>query len=215
MLLASWLVVSLAADADTPHPHQGVLAAYAGAPPEIALADADLETLREGDPVHKQVQESSGEGASGRGVSVQDVHADPSTVWSRITDFGRYPQMVDNVKTCEVEATDGSRIDVHFVIGAPLVSFEYWVRHDYQPDKGWMTWTLDYRKHSDLDDSVGFWRVQPHPDKEGWSRVFYSADVRAAGWLPKPIENAVATVGLKRATAWVKRESEKAAGHAP
>ena len=95
---------------------------------------------------------------------------------------------------------------------APLVSIEYWIRHRYQPSEGWMTWTLDYRKHSDFDDSVGFWRVEPHPDKDGWSRVFYSADVRASGWVPAPIENAFATVGLKRATAWVKRESEKAAG---
>lgn len=212
MLLSSLVVAALAADANAPHPHQGVLPAYTGAPPEVPLTAEDLATLKAGDPVHKQVQDKSGDGASGRGVAIQDVHADPATVWARITDFGRYPQMVDNVKSCEVEGKDGEMIDVHFVIGAPLVSIEYWIRHRYQPSEGWMTWTLDYRKHSDFDDSVGFWRVEPHPDKDGWSRVFYSADVRASGWVPAPIENAFATVGLKRATAWVKRESEKAAG---
>ncbi len=139
-------------------------------------------------------------------------HEAPATVWARIVAFDDYPTMVDNVKSCEVVGREGERIDVHFVIGAPMVSIEYWVRHRYNPGEGWMTWTLDYSKHSDFDDSVGFWRVAPHPEKEGWSRVFYSADVKAAGWVPGPIENAFATVGLKRATAWVKRESEKAAG---
>ncbi len=210
MLLA--LALALGADAGAPHPHQGVLAAYSGAPPEVSLSAADLGALTAGDPVHKQVQDTSGDGASGRGVAIQDVHADPATVWARIVDFGAYPEMVDNVKACDVVARDGESIDVHFIIGAPLVSIEYWIRHRYKPDEGWMTWTLDYRKHSDFDDSVGFWRVAPHPDKEGWSRVFYSADVKAAGWVPGPIVSAFATVGLKRATAWVKRESEKAAG---
>jgi hypothetical protein len=145
-------------------------------------------------------------------VAIQDVHADPKTVWSRIVDFGADPQMVDNVKSCDVDAREGETIDVHFIIGAPLVSIEYWIRHRYRPDEGWMTWTLDHRKHSDFDDTVGFWRVEAHPDTEGWSRVFYSADGKAAGWVPAPIENAFATVGLKKGTAWVKRASEKAAG---
>jgi hypothetical protein len=71
-----------------------------------------------------------------------------------------------------------------------------------------MTWTLDYSRHSDFDDSVGFWRVEALADRPGWTRVTYSAEVQAAGWVPAPIEKAFATMGLKKATVWVKRESE-------
>lgn len=213
-MLAVLLVAgALAADANAPHPHQGVLPAYTKAPAMPELTAEELALLAAGEPVRKQVQDSSGEGASGRGVAIQDIHADPATVWSRITDYAKYPSMVDNVKSCEVYEQAGDSLKVHFVIGAPLVSIEYWIDHRYHPDEGWMTWKLDYSKHSDFDDTVGFWRVEAHPDKQGWARVVYSADVKAAGWVPAPIENAFATVGLKKATAWVKRESEAAAGH--
>jgi carbon monoxide dehydrogenase subunit G len=210
----SWLVVvALAADANAPHPHKGVMERYPAAPAMPTLTAAEIATLAAGDAVRKQVQTNSGEGAAGGGVAIQDIHADTETVWKRILDFGSYPKMVENVKTCEVYSKSGDQIGVHFVIGVPLVSIEYWIDHQYHPEEGWMTWTLDYTKHSDFDDTRGFWRVAPHPDKEGWSRVVYSADVKASGWVPGPIENAFATAGLKKATGWVKREAEAAAGH--
>lgn len=214
-MLTTLLLVAtaVASDANAPHPHQGLLPAYTSAPAVPELTAEELATLAAGEAVRKQVQDASGDGASGRGVAVQDIHAEPSTVWGRITDYAKYPKMVDNVKACDVYEEGDDSLKVHFIIGAPLVSIEYWIDHTYKPDEGWMTWRLDYSKHSDFDDTVGFWRVDPHPDKDGWSRVVYSADVKAAGWVPAPIENAFATAGLKKATTWVKRESEAAAGH--
>ena len=45
MLLSSLVVAALAADANAPHPHQGVLPAYTGAPPEVPLTAEDLDRL--------------------------------------------------------------------------------------------------------------------------------------------------------------------------
>ena len=95
--------------------------------------------------------------------------------------------------------------------GAPLISIEYFVDHTYHPAEGWMTWRLDYSRTSDFDDTVGFWRVAAIPEKPGWSRVYYSVQLKAAGWVPAPLEHACATIGLTKATSWVKRESEAAA----
>lgn len=216
-LLALWLAVTalrpaLAADATKPHAHTGILAPYDGPPPKIPLTEADLAKLAEGKPVMKQTQTASGDSAAGRGVAVQDIHAEPAVIWSRINDYAAYPQMVDNVKQCSVYERSGEHVKVHFIIGAPMISIEYFIDHIYKPDQGYMTWRLDYSRASDFDDTVGFWRVEPLGDKPGWSRVFYSVDLKAAGWVPAPIEHAFASMGLGKATSWVKRESEKAAG---
>ena len=50
--------------------------------------------------------------------------------------------------------------------------------------------------------------------KPGWTRVFYSVEVKLRGWIPAAVENMIAKQGLPKATAWVKLESEKAAGTA-
>ena len=73
-----------------------------------------------------------------------------------------------------------------------------------------MTWTLDYDKLSDLDESVGYWAVLPHPSEPGQSRVFYSIDMKTRGWMPGFARRMVARQGLEEATGWVKAESEKA-----
>ncbi|MCA9491084.1 MAG: SRPBCC family protein [Myxococcales bacterium] len=212
------LIVSLlgptagAASADEPHPHQGVIAAYDGAPPMPELSAEDLAKLEAGDPVRKQVQTGTGSDAAGRGVAIQDIHADPDVVWGRILDFDAYPRMVDNVKSTSVYERSGEHLKVAFVIGAPMVSIEYYIDHVLRKDEGWMTWRLDYARHSDFDDTVGFWRVAALPDKPGWTRVVYSVELKASGWVPAPLENAFATMGLNKATSWVKREAEAAAG---
>lgn len=199
---------ALAADANKPHAHQGVLPKFTGRPALPSLAEADLEKLASGQPVLKQER---GEGG-GRGIAVQDVAATPERIWSRILSFEKYPQWVDNVKTCAPYEDSGEIKKVHFVIGASLVSAEYWIVHRARPDLGYMTWELDYSRQNDLDDSVGFWVVEPLPDRPGWSRLYYSVDVRVGGWVPAFVENMIAKSGLTKATAWVKREAETTGG---
>jgi hypothetical protein len=201
---------ALAADPDVPHPHQGIVAAYDGAPPIPDLTADDLEKLAKGKPVKKQVQMETG----GRGIAIQDVHATPEVVWSRIVQYAMYPEWVDGVFECEEYENTGETIKVRFKIGSFGVRVEYFITHTYRPAEGYMTWTLDYTRESDLDDSVGFWRVMPIEDKAGWTRVYYSVDVRLKGWVPKFIETMLAKNGLTKATAWVKRESELTAGTA-
>jgi len=212
-LLAATLFLggpALAADPNTPHPHQGIVAPYVGAPPIPELTANDLETLAKGKPVKKQVEMETG----GRGIAIQDVHATPEVVWSRIVQYDKYPEWVDGVYECEEYENTGDTIKVRFKIGSMGIKVEYYIVHTYRPDEGYMTWTLDYSRESDLDDSVGFWRVIPVEDKPGWTRVYYSVDVRLKGWVPGFIESMLAKNGLTKATAWVKRESEISAGTA-
>ena len=84
----------------------------------------------------------------------------------------------------------------------------FFVKHLYYPALNSLTWTLDYSKKIDFDDSVGYWYVVPHPDRLGWSRVYYSVAVNMYDWVPKTVVNFMSTKALTDATAWVKKFSE-------
>jgi hypothetical protein len=188
-----------------PHPHQGLLKPYRGAPPAIKLTTQDRADLAAGKSVMKQVEGKDG----GRGMAVQDIEAPTDKVWSRILDYPAYPRMVKDVKETETYETKGNHIKTRFVIGGMGLSYEYFIDHIIEKEKGYMTWTLDYSRESELDDSVGYWFVEAHPEKKGWTRLYYSVDIKLKGWMPKFMQNIVRDEGLKRATQWVKREAEK------
>lgn len=198
------VALALAADANAPHEHQGILPAYKGAPPAVALSSTDLANLTAGQVVLKQVKVATG----GRGVAVMDVHASTSTVWSKITSYASYPKWVTHVSACSNYKTSGNDIYTRFVLDVWGVDVEYFIHHVYRPDLGYLTWTLDYARQSDLDDSVGFWRVTSVGTEPVTTRVEYSADIRIKGWVPGVVADMIAKKGLTDATSWVKKQAE-------
>lgn len=210
-LLALFLLTAsptLAADPKSPHEHQGVVSPYPATPAAIELTADELSSLQSGKAVRKQLKGESG----GRGLAVQDIKAPKSVVWGRILDYDAYPRMVDGVDECGNYRVDGQNIYTRFVISAMFSKVEYYIHHVYRKDLDYLTWTLDYGRESDLDDSVGYWYVTEPADHPGYTRVFYSVDVRIKGWVPKMVEDMIAKKGLAQATEWVKKESEAEAG---
>lgn len=208
-LLALLVVVctpspSRAGEALEPHPHQGKVTPFGVPPDSFPLQPDELALLAAGKAVRKTLRGDAG----GRGLAVMDVDAPPEVVWSVITDYPAYPRMVENVRETQVYERRGEHIKARFVISGGGISIEYFVDHTYRPQSGYMTWTLDYSRKSEMDDSVGFWRVTPHPDKPGQSRIFYSIEIRAGWWVPSFIEDMLAKDGLVKSTSWVKREAE-------
>ncbi|MDE0886173.1 MAG: SRPBCC family protein [Myxococcota bacterium] len=193
-----------AARPDTPHPHQGVVRPFDGKPEMAPPSEAQLESLSRGETILVTIEGEDG----GRGMAIQDIQAPPEAVWDRIAAFHDYPQMVPYVTECEPYFEDGSDVRVRFVLKLLAIRYEYYIRHDFRPERGYVTWTLDYSKESDLDDSVGFWAVEEHPEDPDRSRLFYSIELRTRGWMPGFVRNMVARQGLKGATEWVKREAE-------
>ncbi len=191
-----------AADPNQPHNNQGLVTPYHGAPPSVTLSADDEAKLASGQQVQKQVQVGSG----GHAVAFMNINAPVSKVWSKITSFTSYPQWVDNVTKCQPYKTDGSLIYVDFGLSVMGIGVEYYIRHDYQPAQGYMTWTLDYSRLSDLDDSVGYWRVTALSPTV--TRVEYSVDIRFKGWIPGFVQEMISTKGLTTATTWVKKQSE-------
>mmetsp|Transcript_2937 Transcript_2937/g.5068 ORF Transcript_2937/g.5068 Transcript_2937/m.5068 type:complete len:229 (-) Transcript_2937:175-861(-) len=203
------------ADFNAPHKHSGLLKPYAVEKPSVQLDSKQKDALLAG----KNVKEQLLQGDGGRAMVIQDVHAPPTVVWDRILDFGSYNRMVPKVKTCEnydvTEEEDGSqKIMTRMCLGVFGVKIEYFIEHcisTLENGQKICTWTLDYNKSSDLDESVGYWYVEPHPDPEkpDWSRVFYSVALVPPGWIPGIVKNFLTKQALTQATAWVKEHSEK------
>jgi len=204
-VLALLLSIALAANPNAPHEHQGKIPAFRGAPAAVTLSAADQATLSSGKAVLKQVQGESG----GRGVAIMDVKATPATIWSRVTNYGMYPKWVNNVASCGNYRTDGNTMYTRFVLDPMGMTVEYYIKHVYNPSTGHLTWTLDYSRQSDLDDSVGYWRVTPISTEPPVSRLEYSVQILMKGWIPGFVADMIAKEGLENAVMWVKRESER------
>ncbi len=204
-ILCASLLFSISALAGEAHPHQGVLKKYSGKPSLPKISEQDELTLNSGKAVHKVVRKVAG---GDRGVAIQDIAAPTKTVWRHITNMNRYSKIISSAKECEVYEKGNGHIKARFKVGKLGFYKEYFIDHKYVPSKNYMTWHLDYSKKSEIDDSVGFWVVEPHPTKENYTRLYYSVTFRLNG-VPGFIKNMMQKKGLREATEWVKRESEK------
>ncbi len=194
-----------AADANVPHEHKGKLKPYARPPKPLQLSDGEKATLATGKPVMRQAEGDGG----GRGLAVFVVDAPPDIVWPMLREFASYPKWIPEVKICETYRKEGGKIDVRFQLKSFPVTIDYYIAHDYNIEERWGTWTLDYSRQSDLDDSVGFWRVTPVEGAPDKAMVEYSVDIALKGFVPGFIRSILVDNGLKQATSWVKVQSEK------
>jgi hypothetical protein len=144
---------ALAADVNKPHPHHGKVPAYVDAPPFVKLDAKDQARLEKGKHIMKQIHNADGKG--GGGIAVFRVNATPDTIWQVISDFNQYPKWIKSLSLTEIYRHTGNNLWVRFIIDTPFKDYEYFIKHDYRPADGWGTWTLDYSRFSDLDDSVG------------------------------------------------------------
>jgi len=206
ILITLWMLIfpAMAANPNNAHPHNGVATKFTN-PQKADLSTAEQATLSQGKAVLKQVKEGNG----GRGVAIFDVDATQTQVWSVITSFENYSSYIDEIAKCEQYSKNGNNISVDFIISSWGFDVQYYIKHDYNPSKGYMTWTLDYSRESDLDDSTGYWLVYPSPLDPSKTRVEYSVDLRIKGWVPGFIQTMLAETGVENATKWVKKESEK------
>lgn len=151
------------------------------------------------------------------GVAVQDVDAPVDVVLAQINDVEAYVGKVQNLASTKNYAKktrgDGSlEIRSTYVLNIAMgYKLEYFILHTYVPKHRCVTWTLDYARHSDLHDSVGYWRADPHPDDPARTRLFYSSSSLVNG-MPQFVMDLLTSHALKASTAWVKKHSELAAG---
>mmetsp|Transcript_8920 Transcript_8920/g.29587 ORF Transcript_8920/g.29587 Transcript_8920/m.29587 type:complete len:278 (+) Transcript_8920:43-876(+) len=208
-MLALSLAVAAAAE-NEPHYHDGKLTRYEIGPPSVLLSRSDEERLSSGKPV-MQAMETGIVGAR-RLLMVQDIAAPPNVVMDRIMDLAHYDKMVDgvtrNVEYNREQEGGLQRIKTTYDIAVLHMKMRYFMEHEYDPEKRCMTFHLDYSRRSDIDDSVGYWYVEPGAGRAS-SRVYYSCECKLRGWVPSPVYNVLTKEALSKATTWVAKESVK------
>lgn len=212
-----WLVLvaggAHAADKSKPHPHTGKIKPFKLGKPDVTLKASEVSKVDAGEMFI--AQSMSADGLSGRSTAVQSIAAPPNTIWDQLLDFNAYPAKVDKLNECKIyedkpKGMGNRQLKVMMKIAAaPGFNYEYYCDHTYSAKEKSLIWTLDYERDSDFDDVTGHWYVCPHPEKENWSQVYYSADLKLKGWVPKFILNILTTTAIKSAVTWVKRESEE------
>ena len=244
LLLTALALAAAENDAHRPHYHQGKLTKYEIGPPSIQLSADDEERLLAGETLQQALVQE--DGVSRRLLMVKDIKAPPSIVTGRIVDIDGYPRMVkgcDRTSTYEVSTaarpgcqTVKTRYDIH----ALHMKFTYYMVHHYDPDARCMVFQLDYDRRSDLDDSVGYWYIQPRGPEVRCDvpaptvhtghahekhtltrcpalaplpqecRVYYSCATRLRTWVPGPVYALMTKQALRQATTWLDIESVKA-----
>ena len=192
------------------HEHNGLLTQYIGEPPSVDLTEREQARLQNHKPVFKKVVVAD----SKRAVTIFPVKASPDVIWSVIRSFENYPEWIEELKAVDVYKHTPGKYYVQFDSESLFTGKHTWFAvHDY-PEQGdernWGSWHLDYDRLSDLDDVVGFWRVETSPLDSTISYVTYSTEVKLKSNAPKFLVNLFANKGLKKTARWVSEQSEKA-----
>ena len=116
LLLLMFSSPAFSADPNKPHEHKGIATKFTN-PQRTKLSAADVQRLKAGNAVRKQVKKGKG----GRGIAIMDVAAPPKVVWSVITNFSQYPKWIDKLETCQVYKKQGKHIFARFVISAMMM----------------------------------------------------------------------------------------------
>ncbi len=204
LILLLLLVPTVAlAGGHQPHPHRGVFAPITSDPGAVELTPEETARMEAGRLVQKMKQSDD----SGWGSAVQLVDAPARVVWDTILSYDRYVDWVDNVKSCSVYRRDGDTLWVGMTSGIPGFSFDVYTRNVVKRDEGWMAWTLDYDRTSDVYDMVGSWRVTEVSARR--TRLDYSTRMKVRG-VPNFVVKSLTKSSLESGTAWVKEQAEAA-----
>ncbi|KAL3895064.1 MAG: hypothetical protein SGPRY_013621 [Prymnesium sp.] len=193
LLISTLITSTLAASDSLPHFHGGKLSPYEIGRPAVLLSEADEATLAAGLPITQAYVNA--DGYSRRLLMVKDIKAPAEVTMGRILDFDRYGEMVKGCDSCEryeMSEEDGiKRIKCSYKVHAASMRFHYFMEHT----------------RSDLDDSVGYWYIQPTGAET--CRAFYSCDTKLRTWVPGPVYAVLTKKALEQATIWVDHEAVK------
>lgn len=192
-----------AADPDTPQGHQGRLAPYTSKPAKVSLSAEEKARLREGKPVVRSSRSETG----GGGVAVHYIAAPAKTVWDVILDYDKYPERVGNVVSVDIYRREGDVLWIDMqskILGFRNVIYS---RNVVRRKQGWMSWTLDYDRTSDVQDLVGYWRVEQLASDPPVTRLDHGTTMEVSG-VPDFLANYLTRTALVESTSWVKEHSE-------
>jgi coenzyme Q-binding protein COQ10 len=111
--------------------------------------------------------------------------------WSLISDYERYPDIVEDVRTAKVIERRGADVIATFTARVFLKSFGYTIRLTEDKPRR-LTWTLVQSDSFVAND--GGWELEAIGPEQ--TRINYWMSIKSNLWLPKTFVNAAARLAL-------------------
>lgn len=147
-------------------------------PPKIELTAEQQAKVEKGELVFwEKTEDLPNKEYFKEGTAVFRVHASPDKVWKIISDFDKYSEWAYKVAaTRDYKPAEAEHRHVEFK--AQVIGKKYYIEHDLQEKKGYLTWKTDHsQKNECVLDTVGFWHIDSVKDHPGMSDVFYTGKV--------------------------------------
>lgn len=113
----------------------------------------------------------------------------PEQFFAIISDYEKYPEFLNEVKSCKVIKTEGERKLVEFGVSV-IKSFTYRLWLSESPSKK-ISWTLD--SGDIFKTSSGSWVLE---DLNGKTKATYAVDATFKVFVPGPVAKALVNVNL-------------------
>ena len=113
-----------------------------------------------------------------------DIAVSPEALFDVITDYERYPQILDEMEEATVLSRDGDTADVRFSVNL-IKRFKYTLTLVEQRPAS-VRWSL---KEGPFKVSNGSWELQPIVG--GGTRALYTVEVEVAAFVPKAVSNRI------------------------
>ena len=171
---------------------------------------ANLPNLRPEDikalSIGQYVQSQTRDGPEGSGFVVHDVKGSAAAVWSLLTDYERYSEVIGTVRRSRVRAGSTRQCArASFTLSKFLL--EVSVLHLFHSDRQHLTFSLDPASANlVLKRAEGMWFVETAAEglRAGHVRVWFGASVRVSRLVPSLVVNYAAGRALRRATTWLR-----------
>lgn len=169
------------------------------------LNSEEWEKLLRGKILVRKLERSLGEReTTARVVAIGLIPRSPLQVWKALFTFHRWPEFLPNLTAVKIVRIHGERLWLWHRIKILIVSLEYTVIYDFAPERGVAHWQLDHTLPNDIEDTVGYWGVEPV--KEGVTLLTYEAYVRVGRLIPAFVEDLLTRESLPRIVEGVREE---------
>lgn len=113
----------------------------------------------------------------------------PEQFFKIVTDYEKYPEFLNEVKSCKVLKVEGNRKLVEYQISV-MKTFKYnlWMTEEAPHKVSW-----EFAGGDLFKSSVGYWEMK---EEAGQCRATYSIEANFTMFVPGPIANALVSVNL-------------------
>jgi len=169
------------------------------------LAPDEVRKLEEGKVlVKKEVVREREEEATAEVMAMVVIPRPPEKVYRALFTFSRWPHFLPNLKAVKVIKTEGEALWLWHEVKVLFVSVEYTTIYHFDPERGVARWTLDRTLPHDIEDTEGFWRLEPL--QGGRTLLIYNARVRVGRFVPPFVEDLLTRESLPRVVTGVREE---------